>query len=44
MTDLPYLPTGSDIQFYPGYKWVAGVKLNPLANVNYYPVKILAHS
>ncbi len=43
MTDLPYLPTRESIFYFPAYKWVAGVVLNPLAQVNYYDVKLLAH-
>jgi peptide/nickel transport system substrate-binding protein len=44
LTDLPYLPTGSGKVFWPGYKWVTGVKINPLANVGFYDVKVMAHS
>ncbi len=44
MTDLAYFPTSSSIVFWPGYKWVTGVKINPLAQVGFYDVKVLAHS
>ena len=43
LTDLPYLPTGSGGVFWPGRKWVTGVKINPLAQVGFYGVKLLAH-
>jgi len=43
LTDLPYLPTASGGVFWPGQKWVTGVKINPLAQVGFYGVKLLAH-
>jgi peptide/nickel transport system substrate-binding protein len=44
LTDLPYLPTGSGAVFWPGYKWVTGVQINPLAQVGFHEVKIIEHS
>ena len=43
LTDLPYLPTSSSQVFYPGKPWVSNVKLNPLAQVHYYDIKLLEH-
>jgi peptide/nickel transport system substrate-binding protein len=43
LTDIPYLPTTSSGVFWPGYRWVSGVKINPLAQVNFYDVKLLEH-
>jgi peptide/nickel transport system substrate-binding protein len=43
LTDLPYLPYGAPSVFYPGKPWVSNVKLNPLAQVHYYDVKLLEH-
>lgn len=43
MTDLPYLPTRAVIYYFPGYKWVDGVVLNAMGQVNYYEVRLLAH-
>jgi peptide/nickel transport system substrate-binding protein len=43
LTDLPYLPTSSSKVFYPGKPWVSNVKLNPLAQVHYYDIKLLEH-
>lgn len=40
MTDLPYLPTGAGAVFWPGFKRVTGVKINPLAQVGFYDVKL----
>ncbi len=43
LTDLPYLPTSTGAVFWPGEKWVSGVAINPLSQVNFYDVKLLAH-
>ena len=43
LTDIPYLPTAAGGVFWPGRKWVTGVKINPLAQVGFYGVKLLAH-
>lgn len=43
LTELPYMPTGSGKVFYPGKPWVSNVKLNPLAQVHYYDIKLLEH-
>ena len=43
LADLPYWPTTSGAVFWPGYKWVTGVKINPLAQTGFYDVKVLSH-
>jgi peptide/nickel transport system substrate-binding protein len=43
LTDLPYWPKSHSTGFRPGYKWVSGVVINPLTNIDYYGVKLLAH-
>jgi peptide/nickel transport system substrate-binding protein len=43
LTGLPYLPTTSSGVFWPSQKWVAGIKINPLAEVGFYDVKLLEH-
>jgi peptide/nickel transport system substrate-binding protein len=43
IADLPYWPTTNSAVFWPGYKWVTGVKINPLAQTGFYDVKVLAH-
>ncbi len=43
MTDLPYLPTFQRFYVFPTYKWVDGVAINPMSQVMYYGMKILAH-
>jgi peptide/nickel transport system substrate-binding protein len=43
LTDLPYLPNSVSMVYWPGYKWVDGVAINPLSQVNFYDVRILAH-
>jgi len=43
LTEIPYLPTAAGGVFWPGRKWVTGVKINPLAQVGFYGVKLLAH-
>ena len=43
LTDLAYWPATTNLHHWPSYKWVRGVALNPLTQVNYYEVSILAH-
>ena len=43
LTDLPYQPTAGSAVFWPSYKWVTGIKINPLAQVGWYDVKMLQH-
>ena len=43
LTDLWYLPNTVSVVFWPGYKWVTGVAISPLSEVNFYDVKILQH-
>ena len=43
LTDLPYQPTAGSAVFWPAYKWVTGIKINPLAQVGFYDVKMLQH-
>lgn len=43
LTDLPYLPNTVSIVYWPGYKWVDGVLINPLSQVNFYGISLLAH-
>lgn len=43
LTDLPYQPTAGSAVFWPAYKYVTGVKINPLAQVGFYDVKMLQH-
>jgi peptide/nickel transport system substrate-binding protein len=43
LTDLYYLPNSVSVVYWPGYKWVAGVGISPLSQVNFYDVKILQH-
>lgn len=43
LTDLPYMPNSVSAVYWPGYKWVTGVDINPLSQVNFYGVKIMAH-
>jgi ABC-type transport system substrate-binding protein len=43
LTDLPYAPNSVSVVYWPGYKWVDGVAINPLSQVNFYDVRMLAH-
>jgi peptide/nickel transport system substrate-binding protein len=43
LTDLPYQPTAGSAVFWPAYKYVTGIKINPLAQVGFYDVKMLQH-
>lgn len=43
LTDLPYLPNSVSVVYWPGYTWVDGVNINPLSQVNFYDVRLLAH-
>jgi ABC-type transport system substrate-binding protein len=43
MTDLPVLPYSQSVFYWPGYKWVTGVDINALSQVNLYDVKVLQH-
>jgi ABC-type transport system substrate-binding protein len=43
LTDLYYLPNTVSVVYWPGYKWVAGVAISPLSQVNFYDVKLLQH-
>ena len=43
LADLPYWPTTAGAVFWPGYKWVTGVKINPLAQTGFYDVKVRTH-
>jgi ABC-type transport system substrate-binding protein len=43
LTDLYYLPNTVSVVYWPGYKWVAGVAISPLSQVNFFDVKILQH-
>jgi peptide/nickel transport system substrate-binding protein len=43
LTDLPYQPTAGSGVFWPAYKYVTGIKINPLAQVGFYDVKMIQH-
>ena len=43
LLDLPYQPTAGSAVFWPAYKYVTGIKINPLAQVGFYDVKMLQH-
>ncbi len=43
LTDLSYLPTLASHVYWPGYSWVTGVVITPLAQVNFYGVDIQPH-
>ena len=42
LTDLPYMPNSVSVVYWPGYTWVDGVVINPLSQVNFYGVRLLA--
>ncbi|MFN0074637.1 MAG: ABC transporter substrate-binding protein [Chloroflexota bacterium] len=42
LTDFPYMPNSVSVVYWPGYKWVDGVAINPLSQVNFYDVRMLA--
>jgi len=44
MTDLPYIPLYTANVYWAGYPWVHGLNINKLAEGDFYPVKLEAHS
>ena len=38
-----HVPNSVSVVYWPGYTWVDGVNINPLSEVNFYDVRILAH-